>query len=118
MESKPIYTIASQQLQILECPPIIVIPLLYFNLNLLLPTSSGKNAAWLQVIKYTSLEDELRNPALVRPHCEAAIEDPSSNVVWYVLLRAADRFFTLHRQFPCECSYIELQERSREWKDV
>jgi len=63
-----------------------------------------KNCNFLRVVRYRTLEDE-RNPktangSLFASQLASLPEEASYNIVWYFMLRAADRFFTQHKRYP------------------
>lgn len=59
-----------------------------------------KNAAFLRVIHCKSLEDEYNPDTLNVSEISASLADPNSLIVYYVLLRAADRFHTAQGYYP------------------
>jgi amyloid beta precursor protein binding protein 1 len=60
-----------------------------------------KNSPFIKVIRYRSIEDEIRRPKHVLIQ-QALSEDQTSenNIIWYVLLRAADEFRHQRKRFP------------------
>jgi len=63
-----------------------------------------KNSNFLRVIRCRSLDEE-RNPktaktSLFASQLASPPEDASSNIVWYFMLRAVDRFYTEHKRYP------------------
>jgi len=63
-----------------------------------------KNSNFLRVVRYRSLEDERNTKtakgSLFASQLTSPPEEASSNIVWYFMLRAADRFFTAHKRYP------------------
>ncbi|KAG9298440.1 hypothetical protein G9A89_008704 [Geosiphon pyriformis] len=58
-----------------------------------------KNAAFIQVIRYRSLQEEyINNPK--RTEIGQWLRDPDDNIVHYVLIRAIDRFYEAHQRYP------------------
>jgi len=57
-----------------------------------------KNSHFLQCVRYRSLEDERASPKTA--DLKSRINDPDSNAVWDVALRAADRFEAVHKRYP------------------
>lgn len=57
-----------------------------------------RNSAFLRVLRYNSIATELTMPNLeeLRMH----LDNPDSEVVYYVLLRAADQFYALYKSLP------------------
>ena len=57
-----------------------------------------RNSAFLQVLRYRTLEEELQTPNIeeLRMH----LENPDSDMLYYVLLRAAHQFYSLHKVYP------------------
>jgi len=58
-----------------------------------------KNAHFLQVIRYRSLEEEY-NPSTAKSSELASKVVSDTNVIWYIMLRAARRFYTQHHRHP------------------
>lgn len=60
-----------------------------------------RNAQFLQVLRYTSIESELtgKNAAAVAA-LKQALEEPNSYASWYLVLRAADRFISANGRYP------------------
>lgn len=59
-----------------------------------------KNAAFLRVIQCKSLEEEYNPNTLNVSEISASLADPKSLMVYYILLRAADRFYSTHGYYP------------------
>ncbi|CAH9121171.1 unnamed protein product [Cuscuta epithymum] len=59
-----------------------------------------KNARKLEVCRYRSLEEEFRSPAQPELQKYLTDEEYSIAVSFYILLRAADRFFANYNKFP------------------
>ena len=57
-----------------------------------------RNTAFLRVLRYNSLnkEYEMPNQDELRMH----LENPDSELVYYILLRAADQFYSIYKFFP------------------
>lgn len=59
-----------------------------------------KNAAFLRVIHCKSLEEEYNPATLNVSELSASLADPNSVMVYYILLRAADRFYSARGHYP------------------
>jgi len=59
-----------------------------------------KNATMLRVLKIRSLEDEYNPETAKNELIDENLDDPSDSTVWYVMLRAADRFHHKHGRYP------------------
>jgi len=61
-----------------------------------------KNARFIEVSRYRSIEQEYSswNVDELSIHTSNTWDDNSKNVVWYLLFRAADRFFDKHGRYP------------------
>lgn len=59
-----------------------------------------KNSAFLRVIKYRSISDEYTDLAF--EPLRALLDDPNNDSVYYILLRAAEKFYSLYQCFPGE----------------
>jgi amyloid beta precursor protein binding protein 1 len=63
-----------------------------------------KNANFLNCIRYRSLDEERKaataKSSLFATQLASAPEETSFNIVWYFMLRAADRFYTEHKRYP------------------
>ena len=57
-----------------------------------------RNCAFLQVLHYRPLEEELQTPSM-KGLC-AILDNPDSDLVYYVLLRAAHQFYSVHKVYP------------------
>lgn len=59
-----------------------------------------RNAHFLQVLRYRSLEEEY-TPATARSQfLSETLQDPDDNAVFYLALRAVDRFYVKHGRYP------------------
>jgi len=63
-----------------------------------------RNSLLLKVIKYRTLEDELNHPLVENLQSQMMdflqeVPEPG-NGIWYILLRAAERFYTEHKRYP------------------
>ena len=56
------------------------------------------NCKFLQDIRYRSIEDELETPDTVT--LATILENSESDLVYYILLRAADKFFEMYHIYP------------------
>lgn len=59
-----------------------------------------KNAAFLRMIHCTSLEEEYNSSTLKVSEISASLADPKSLMVYYILLRAADKFYSTQGYYP------------------
>jgi len=59
-----------------------------------------KNAAFLRVIHCKSLEEEYNSDTLNVSEISGSLADPKSLMVYYILLRAADRYYSTHGYYP------------------
>jgi amyloid beta precursor protein binding protein 1 len=59
-----------------------------------------KNARFLKVVRYRSLEEEYTPETAKTSILSQQLEMPDSNIVYYVLLRACDRFYATHSRYP------------------
>ena len=59
-----------------------------------------KNAAFLRVIHCKSLEEEYNPSTLNTSEISDSLADPKNLIAYYILLRAADRFYTTHGYYP------------------
>eukprot|EP01114_Cavostelium_apophysatum_P008684 TRINITY_DN2138_c0_g1_i2.p1 TRINITY_DN2138_c0_g1~~TRINITY_DN2138_c0_g1_i2.p1 ORF type:complete len:556 (-),score=166.03 TRINITY_DN2138_c0_g1_i2:41-1624(-) len=59
-----------------------------------------KNAQFIQSIRYRSLEEERAAATAKSSDIASKVGDDESNVAWYVMFRAVDRFFTQHKRYP------------------
>lgn len=57
-----------------------------------------RNSAFLRVIQSHSLEAELSEPN--KAELEVHLSNPDSEVIYYVLLRAANQFYSLYKAYP------------------
>lgn len=57
-----------------------------------------RNSAFLRVLKYRSIEEELENPdgSTLSTH----LENSESDVIYYVLVRAAEQFYGMYHFYP------------------
>ncbi|KNC99936.1 uncharacterized protein SPPG_05308 [Spizellomyces punctatus DAOM BR117] len=59
-----------------------------------------KNAAYLKVIRYRSLKEEYEQCTLTGKKIGNWLSDPDDNIVFYVLVRAADLFYERMQRYP------------------
>jgi len=59
-----------------------------------------KNAQYLRLIRGRSLEQEYTRETANIDLLTSSLEEPENNAVFYVLLRAADRFYAAHGHYP------------------
>jgi len=78
-----------------------------------------KNCLTLRLLKYRNLEDELTSPLLenLESHMLDFMTMEVGNGIWYLLLRASERFYTEHNRYPGERKdyaddYEELKKHS------
>ena len=57
-----------------------------------------RNSAFLQVLHYRTLEEEYRSPNV--EELRMLNENHDSDIVYYILLRAAQHFYSLHKVYP------------------
>ena len=57
-----------------------------------------RNSAFLRVLKYRSIVEEMEMPD--RSTLGLALENPESDLVYYVLLCAAEQFYAMYRVYP------------------
>nr|CAG8454704.1 3211_t:CDS:10 [Entrophospora candida] len=67
-----------------------------------------KNAAHIKVIRYRSLQEEYINDPK-KNEIEQWLEDSDNNIVYYILIRAINRFYEIHNRYPdAETFFIEI----------
>jgi hypothetical protein len=59
-----------------------------------------KNARFLKVIRFRSLEQEYTPETAQVARLASELEVPDNNLSYYVLLRAVDRFYATHSRYP------------------
>jgi len=59
-----------------------------------------KNARFLKVVRYRSLEQEYTPETAQVPRISSELEAPDNNLSYYILLRAVDRFYATHNRYP------------------
>jgi len=75
-----------------------------------------KNAAFLHVIHCKSLEDEYKPETLNIDTISANLADPTNLIVYYILLRAANRFYATNGYYPgshlgpIESDFIQMKD--------
>ncbi len=57
-----------------------------------------RNSAFLHVLRYRSIETELQCPNV--DEIRSNLENPDSNLVYYVLLRAAAQYYSVYKYYP------------------
>jgi len=57
-----------------------------------------KNSMFLQVIRFRSLEEERKAPK--NSLIDSELQNSSGGMVFYIILRASERFYTTHNRFP------------------
>ena len=57
-----------------------------------------RNCAFLQVLHYRTLEEEFQTPNI--EVLRILFENPDSDLVYYILLRAAHQFYSIHKVYP------------------
>ena len=57
-----------------------------------------RNSAFLQVLSYRALEEEFQVPNIDELHI--LNESPDNDILYYVLLRAAHQFYSIHKVYP------------------
>jgi len=74
-----------------------------------------KNCLLLRVLKYRSLEEEITNPRI--DNLEMNMIDfmtmEQGNGIWYILLRAAEKFYAQHNRYPGE-----IKEYAEDYYDL
>eukprot|EP01089_Gocevia_fonbrunei_P001628 TRINITY_DN1150_c0_g1_i3.p1 TRINITY_DN1150_c0_g1~~TRINITY_DN1150_c0_g1_i3.p1 ORF type:complete len:551 (-),score=151.11 TRINITY_DN1150_c0_g1_i3:32-1642(-) len=59
-----------------------------------------KNSLYITLLRIRSLAEEHAKDTAKSGEIDMALEDPTDNTSWYLLLRSADRFYTQHKRFP------------------
>ncbi|XP_033104427.1 NEDD8-activating enzyme E1 regulatory subunit-like [Anneissia japonica] len=59
-----------------------------------------KNSAFLRVIRCRSLAEEHSADTAAVQEISMNLENPDSEIAWYIMLRAADRFYSQYSYFP------------------
>jgi len=59
-----------------------------------------KNARFLKVVRYRSLEQEYTPETAQIGRYASELDAPENNLSYYILLHAADRFYSTHSRFP------------------
>ncbi len=57
-----------------------------------------RNAAFIRVLRYRSIETELQNPNV--DELRSNLDNPDSDLVYYVLLRAAAQYYSVFKYYP------------------
>ena len=57
-----------------------------------------RNCSFLRVVRYRSLESELQSPNVDELH--RYLDNPDSDLVYYVLLRAAEQYYSVFKCYP------------------
>ena len=57
-----------------------------------------KNSAFIGILKYRSISDEYLNPKL--DDLRSFLDDPSNDALYYVLLRAAEKYYEIYQCYP------------------
>ncbi|CAG8506643.1 7372_t:CDS:10 [Diversispora eburnea] len=64
-----------------------------------------KHAAYIKVIRYRSLQEEyISDPK--KSEINRRIQDPQENIIYYVLIRAIDRFYESHQRYPDAATFF------------
>ena len=78
-----------------------------------------KNAFFLNLIRMKPLEAELSALRFNRDYFDFSLDDEDSDVIWYVMLRAAERFNTKCSRYPISTDVPQLmvcvEELMGEW---
>eukprot|EP01027_Heterolobosea_sp_BB2_P024009 GEZU01036124.1.p1 GENE.GEZU01036124.1~~GEZU01036124.1.p1 ORF type:complete len:551 (+),score=208.96 GEZU01036124.1:66-1655(+) len=77
-----------------------------------------KNAHNIRLVRYRSLEQEYTPETANTQEISAALEDPMNTVVFYLLLRACDRFYRIHHHYPGEKLGHDIESDVTELKNV
>ena len=67
-----------------------------------------KNAFFLSLIRTKPLEAELSSVQFNRDYFDLSLDDEDSDFVWYVLLRAVEKFRTSHSHYPLKTEVPQL----------
>jgi len=59
-----------------------------------------KNARFLKVVRFRSLEEEYNTETALTSTFSSQLEDVDGNFVYYIALRAVDRFFSTNSRYP------------------
>jgi len=59
-----------------------------------------RNTASIRLVRTLPLQHEYENHAALAANLQSSLEEPGNNAVFYLLLRAVDRFHEAHSRFP------------------
>uniref|UniRef100_A0A3P8UGV1 NEDD8-activating enzyme E1 regulatory subunit n=1 Tax=Cynoglossus semilaevis TaxID=244447 RepID=A0A3P8UGV1_CYNSE len=72
-----------------------------------------KNASFLRVVRCRSLAEEYSVDSVNRDEITSCMDSPDSHMVFYLMLRAVDRFFQQHSRYPGLYNYQVEEDISR-----
>lgn len=74
-------------------------------------TRHCKYSAHMTVLRYTSIEDEIKEKALLVKKKEIIqkLEEDDTPMLYYLLLRAADQFFIQYKRYPGSIMYSLIE---------
>uniref|UniRef100_A0A665XCC7 NEDD8-activating enzyme E1 regulatory subunit n=1 Tax=Echeneis naucrates TaxID=173247 RepID=A0A665XCC7_ECHNA len=74
---------------------------------------SGKNASFLRVVRCRSLAEEYSVDSVNKDEITSCMDSPDSEMVFYLMLRAVDRFFQQHSRYPGIYNYQVEEDISK-----
>ncbi|KAK5603695.1 NEDD8-activating enzyme E1 regulatory subunit [Crenichthys baileyi] len=72
-----------------------------------------KNAAFLRVVRCRSLAEEYHPDSVNKDEITSCMDSPDSEIVFYLMLRAVDRFYQLHSRYPGVYNYQVEEDISK-----
>uniref|UniRef100_A0A3Q2D3G3 NEDD8-activating enzyme E1 regulatory subunit n=1 Tax=Cyprinodon variegatus TaxID=28743 RepID=A0A3Q2D3G3_CYPVA len=72
-----------------------------------------KNAAFLRVVRCRSLAEEYHVDSINKDEITSCMESPDSEMVFYLMIRAVDRFYQLHSRYPGVYNYQVEEDISK-----
>ncbi|KAG7483347.1 NEDD8-activating enzyme E1 regulatory subunit [Solea senegalensis] len=72
-----------------------------------------KNAAFLRVVRCRSLAEEYSVDSVNRDEIASCMDSPDSHMVFYLMLRAVDRFYLQHSRYPGVYDYQVEEDISK-----
>uniref|UniRef100_A0A673AA75 NEDD8-activating enzyme E1 regulatory subunit n=1 Tax=Sphaeramia orbicularis TaxID=375764 RepID=A0A673AA75_9TELE len=73
----------------------------------------GKNASFLRVVRCRSLAEEYNVDSVNKDEIASCMDNPDSEMVFYLMLRAVDRFYQQHSRYPGVYNYQVEEDISR-----
>uniref|UniRef100_A0AAY4AZ05 NEDD8-activating enzyme E1 regulatory subunit n=1 Tax=Denticeps clupeoides TaxID=299321 RepID=A0AAY4AZ05_9TELE len=92
------------------CPPGYLLIMKFFKCVFII---SGKNAAFLRVVRCRSLEEEYSIESVNKDEITSCMDNPDSEMVLYLMLRSIDRFYQQHSHYPGVYDYQVEEDISR-----